>query len=139
MLGIICYSLINMMKIRILLVDDEPDLLEVLAETLESEGYETLCARNAAEFYSKAFSAKPHLIILDIDLGGENGPDIYNHLLRQGLDPQIPVIFLSGLIEVSDTHVPAGRHYTVHARPFNSDKLIRDINQLTKNLHREAA
>lgn len=139
MLGIICYILIKAMKTRILLVDDEPDLLEILADTLEGEGFETVLAPSAKEFCDKALACKPDLIILDIDLGGHNGPEIYDLLLRKGLDSRIPVIFLSGLIEVTDRVIPEGRRYMLHAKPFDPVKLVSDVRRLTKNPRFEAA
>jgi two-component system alkaline phosphatase synthesis response regulator PhoP len=52
--------------IRILLVDDEPDILEIVAYNLSSEGYEVFTAKNGAEGVVKAKKKKPHLIILDV-------------------------------------------------------------------------
>ncbi len=52
--------------IRILLVDDEPDILEIVKYNLSSEGYEVFTAKNGAEGVAKAKKKKPHLIILDV-------------------------------------------------------------------------
>ena len=52
--------------IRILLVDDEPDILEIVGYNLSSEGYEVSTAKNGAEGVAKAKKKKPHLIILDV-------------------------------------------------------------------------
>ena len=52
--------------IRILLVDDEPDILEIVKYNLSSEGYEVLTAKNGVEGVAKAKKKKPHLIILDV-------------------------------------------------------------------------
>ena len=51
---------------RILLVDDEPDVLEIVGYNLSAEGYEIVTAENGAEAISKAKKHKPHLIILDV-------------------------------------------------------------------------
>ena len=59
----------NLMKkkdIRILLVDDEPDILEILSYNLSSEGYEVFTAKNGVEGVTKAKKKQPHLIILDV-------------------------------------------------------------------------
>ena len=59
----------NAMKkkdIRILLVDDEPDILEIVSYNLSSEGYEVFTAKNGVEGVAKAKKKKPHLIILDV-------------------------------------------------------------------------
>jgi two-component system alkaline phosphatase synthesis response regulator PhoP len=52
--------------IRILLVDDEPDILEILKYNLSSEGYQVSTAKNGVEGIEKAKKKKPHLIILDV-------------------------------------------------------------------------
>lgn len=52
--------------IRILLVDDEPDILEIVGYNLSSEGYQIFTAENGAEGVAKAKKKNPHLIILDV-------------------------------------------------------------------------
>lgn len=52
--------------IRILLVDDEPDILEIISYNLSSEGYSVFTASNGAEGVAKAKKKQPHLIILDV-------------------------------------------------------------------------
>lgn len=52
--------------IKILLVDDEPDILEIVGYNLSSEGYQVITAENGAEGVKKAKKHKPHLVILDV-------------------------------------------------------------------------
>lgn len=52
--------------IRILLVDDEPDILEILSYNLSAEGYSVFTANNGSEGVAKAKKKQPHLIILDV-------------------------------------------------------------------------
>jgi len=52
--------------IKILLVDDEPDILEILSYNLTAEGYQVFTAKNGVEGVDKAKKKKPHLIILDV-------------------------------------------------------------------------
>ncbi len=52
--------------IKILLVDDEPDILEIVGYNLSSEGYQIITAENGIEAISQAKKHKPHLIILDV-------------------------------------------------------------------------
>ena len=53
-------------EIKILLVDDEPDILEIVGYNLRNEGYEIYTAENGAKALEKAVKHKPHLILLDI-------------------------------------------------------------------------
>lgn len=52
--------------IRILLVDDEPDILEILSYNLSAEGYQVFTAKNGVDGVSKAKKKHPHLIVLDV-------------------------------------------------------------------------
>lgn len=56
----------NTIDIRVLLVDDEPDILEIVSYNLSAEGYEVYTAKNGIEAISKAKKKQPHLIILDV-------------------------------------------------------------------------
>ncbi len=51
---------------RILLVDDEPDILEIIGYNLSSEGYQVITAENGVEAIAQSKKQKPHLIILDV-------------------------------------------------------------------------
>jgi len=52
--------------IKILLVDDEPDILEIISYNLSSEGYEIFTAKNGVDAVAKAKKKQPHLVILDV-------------------------------------------------------------------------
>ncbi|MGY8914063.1 MAG: response regulator transcription factor [Flavobacteriales bacterium] len=56
----------NKNEIRILLVDDEPDILEIVGYNLSAEGYEVFTAKNGVEAVAKAKKKHPHLIIMDV-------------------------------------------------------------------------
>ncbi|PQJ16878.1 response regulator transcription factor [Aureicoccus marinus] len=56
----------NKKDIKILLVDDEPDILEIVSYNLSSEGYQVYTAKNGVEGVAKAKKKQPHLIILDV-------------------------------------------------------------------------
>ena len=53
-------------KIKILLVDDEPDIIEILSYNLKKEGYQVFSASNGEEALVQVEKVKPHLIILDV-------------------------------------------------------------------------
>ncbi len=61
------------MSHRILLVDDEPDILELLSYNLRKEGYQVETARNGAEGVEKARATQPQLILLDVMMPGMDG------------------------------------------------------------------
>ena len=110
------------------MVDDEPDILELLREWLLLEGYDVWVAQDCHEFHRLAFDTKPDLIILDIMLGRENGVSVYNRLVNQGLDSSIPVIFITGLAhDRPESPAIPGRTYALRLKPFNPYEIVKDI------------
>ena len=84
-------------KARILIVDDEPDTVELISFNLRSAGYEAFAAADGGEALRKARDARPDLIILDLMMPELDGLEV-NKLLRA--DPRtaaIPVIVFSML------------------------------------------
>ena len=81
------------MKKKILIVDDEWSLQELLRWKLSECGYEITSAESGSEFCELAPVIKPDLVILDILLPDGLGPDFYDTLLRGGFDRNIPIIF----------------------------------------------
>lgn len=117
---------------KILLIDDDPDIYDLLKIMLNAEGFHLIWAMDTQQFEQFAFDEKPALMILDIMLGEDNGPAYYSHLLSKGLDRNIPVIFLSCLAsDIASSRPQAGRNYAMHAKPFQYDDLLRDIRTLT--------
>ena len=115
----------------ILIVDDEWAICELLSDHLQGDGLRIISANNSDEFRERAFGETPDLIILDIMLGNQNGVEVYNRLLADGLDKNIPVIFISALAEGhAQDHATQGRRYALYSKPFNTDKLVRDIHSL---------
>ncbi len=80
---------------RILLVDDEKDILDLLEFNLQSEGYKTSKARDGNEALKKAHDKKPDLILLDIMLPQKDGFEVIRELRAAKETMDIPVIFLT--------------------------------------------
>ena len=60
------YSVDIMKNMKVLLVDDEPDILEIVGYNLEMEGFQVLTAKNGVDAIKKAMKELPHLIIMDV-------------------------------------------------------------------------
>jgi two-component system alkaline phosphatase synthesis response regulator PhoP len=81
--------------IKILLVDDEPDILEIVGYNLSAEGYEVFTAKNGLEGVAKAKKKKPHLIILDVMMPEMDGIEACEIIRRtEGLEDTI-ITFLT--------------------------------------------
>jgi two-component system alkaline phosphatase synthesis response regulator PhoP len=79
---------------RILLVDDEQDIIDLLKYNLEAEGYETMTATDGLQALELAQSS-PDLIILDVMLPGKDGWEVIRQLRQKESTKHVPVIFLT--------------------------------------------
>lgn len=69
-------------EIKILLVDDEPDILEIVSYNLTSEGYQVMTAKNGLEAVKKAKKEHPQLIILDVMMPEMDGIEACEHIRK---------------------------------------------------------
>lgn len=83
----------------ILLVDDEPVVLQVHAAAVKHFGFETVIAENVEQATSYARSYRPAMIISDVQMPGEGGFDFVSNLERSGLKT-MPVVFLTGYNDI---------------------------------------
>jgi DNA-binding NtrC family response regulator len=88
------------MKQRILVVDDEPQMRELLCMYLTQKGFHTAAAGTAEEALAKIREKGADCVVLDINLGGEDGLQILGNL--KAFDPQLRVIMLTGMGFVED-------------------------------------
>ena len=118
---------------KILVVDDEPDMLEVLGHALLYAGFEVLKAQNETQFEQLALGEKPDAIVLDIMLGDQDGPQIYQKLLDNGFDRNVPVVFLSALAQDRPlTRPQQGRTYALLSKPFDHHELVEELRGLVQ-------
>lgn len=115
---------------KILIVDDEKDLIETLAFKLEANGYKVIKAYDGQEGLEKAEKEKPNLILLDIMMPGMDGIEALRSLKYNPKTRHIPVIMLtckgesSSLFEAEDL---GSVDYFI--KPFESEELLRTINK----------
>ncbi len=81
----------------ILVTDDEPDVVEVIAAKLESIGYATLKAHSGEESIEAARKNKPDLLFLDIRMSPMDGWEVANVMKNDGELKEIPIIMLTGM------------------------------------------
>ncbi len=87
------------MRSKVLIIDDDDALADVLSRRLQKQGYETLTAESGQTGLSKAQSARPALIVLDLRLPDTDGFSLCEQLADCPQTCAIPVIILSGLEE----------------------------------------
>jgi sigma-B regulation protein RsbU (phosphoserine phosphatase) len=85
----------------VLIVDDDPVSVYMIENLLQSESYRTISSLEGANTYSLAEQNKPDIILLDVNMPGEQGPDICRKLKANSATLEIPVLFLSADSDVS--------------------------------------
>ena len=116
---------------RILIVDDEPDLLEMVQINLEMEGYECLVAYDGFRALDRARKEQPDLIILDVMLPGLNGYKVCRLLKFDEKYKRIPIIMLTAEAQQADRLMgeATGANYYM-TKPFDADKLLAKVKEL---------
>jgi len=82
---------------KVLIADDEPDILEILKYNLEKEGYQVSTARDGNEALDKARQYKPHLIVLDMMMPKKSGMEVLELLRLQPAFRDTLIMFLTAL------------------------------------------
>lgn len=80
---------------KILIVDDERDIIDLLKFNLEKEGYETLIALDGEQALDLALNEKIDLVLLDIMLPGKDGREVLRELRQNSATRFLPIIFLT--------------------------------------------
>jgi DNA-binding response OmpR family regulator len=118
-------------KSRILVVDDEPDTLELLEFNLKNAGYDVISASDGTEALAKARSSAPELIILDLMLPEIDGLEVCKILRRDPATAQIPVLMLTAKAEEVDRVLGlelGARDYVT--KPFSPRELVLRVRNL---------
>jgi DNA-binding response OmpR family regulator len=121
---------------KILVVDDEQVIREMLKTFLETEGYEPILASNGEETIRLAQTEAPHLIILDAIMPERDGIDTAAALKADEKTRAIPIILATGFGEVLTEAVNAGIDDFV-IKPFELDRLMVRVRGMLKVRHLE--
>jgi len=112
------------MQPKILLVDDNDDLLLVTQIILKGQGYETFLAHNAEEALRKIKAHRPQLLLLDVNLGDADGRELCSLLRHDPETAEIRVILMSGDDTLTDcVHVA----HDFLPKPFDFEELIGKV------------
>jgi two-component system alkaline phosphatase synthesis response regulator PhoP len=123
---------------KILIADDEPDIVEIIQFNLQAEGYEVATAKNGDEAIEKAKSFQPSLIILDIMMPGKNGIEVCKILRLQPDFTNTIIIFLTALsdetTEIKGLETGADDFIT---KPISPKVLVSKVNALFRRISKE--
>ena len=116
------------MSKRILMVDDEADLVKVVHVRLAANGYEVIAASNGLEGLEKAQKEKPDLILLDVMMPRMHGLDVLAKLKANPETASISVLMLTAkddTVSISKAKALGAKDYIV--KPFNFEALVDSV------------
>jgi DNA-binding response OmpR family regulator len=125
------------MSKRLLVVDDEPNLLRAVAACLKAEDYEVTTARNGQEALMQLAESIPDLIISDIRMPGMDGYKLARRLRGSPRTALVPIVFLTAKDETADRI--EGFRAGIDAyltKPFEPDELIAVVNGILSRVER---
>jgi len=130
----------NKMNSKILVVDDQKDLLELLSTALQQEGYSVRTAASGAEALSMIAAEKPDLILLDIILGDISGIKITTQLKHETETSHIPIILLTA--KDSETDIIVGLSVGADdyiTKPFSTKVLLARIDAVLRRAYPDSS
>lgn len=114
---------------KILVIDDEPQITEIIEAFLTNAGHQVFVNNVANEGLKRAKAIKPDIILLDIMMPGTDGYGVCNELKNDPATASIPVVFLTG----KDRNDDMGRSFKVGGdmfikKPFSCERLLEIVN-----------
>ena len=128
------------MKTRLLIVDDEPNLLRAVDAVLRNEGFETATARSGREALLSVARNMPDLIVSDVRMPGMDGYALARRLRFSPDYAHIPIVFLSAKDEVQDRIEGFRSGVDVYlTKPFEPDELLAVIKNILQRVEQTRA
>jgi CheY-like chemotaxis protein len=115
----------------VLVIDDDPLVLELIQIILESEGHEVTLLSSGENAVKCACELRPDLVFLDIVMHSHHGMEVLAEL-REAL-PSLPVVLLSGAVVQVDDMPAIARGLGAHGfleKPFDAQKLVELVNEI---------
>ncbi|HEU5131781.1 MAG TPA: response regulator, partial [Pyrinomonadaceae bacterium] len=125
---------------RVLIVDDDRRVLDLLIDLLELEGYDVATASDGAEGYDIVHSFGPDVVLSDVVMPRVNGLELCRRLKNDSRTASIPVLLISGLRKADDAgieglHAGADDYLDL---PFRNEELLVKVARLVER-HRTSA
>src|ERR671922_1388155 len=125
---------------RVLVVEDERDVAELIRYNLNKEGYDVIVAPTGADALKEARAARPDLVLLDIMVPQLNGWEVCRRLKHDAETRNIPVIMVTGRVEEGDKvlgfEMGADDYVT---KPFSPRELVARIRAVGRRRRIDAA
>jgi len=120
-----------MVSAKLLLVDDETDMLEMMAYNLGAEGHQILTAVSGLDALNKARRFLPDLIVLDLMLDGIDGFSVCEILRSQPSTGRVPVLVITALGgQIARLNAMAAGADDCLSKPFSPQELVRRVEEV---------
>jgi CheY-like chemotaxis protein len=114
------------MSKKIMVVDDDPNIVDYLVTIFEDNGYATCTASDGRQALEVIKQEKPDLITLDLEMPEEWGPRFYRKYTQDPELKDIPVIIISGL---SGIHMAINKAVATIHKPFDPDQVLSIVEE----------
>jgi two-component system response regulator VicR len=119
-----------MVKVKIMAVDDEPDIIKLLERILKKAGYEFVGCTSGKEFLQRYPGEKPDLVLLDIMMPEMDGWDVYKEIRKINRDQKVvPLTALDVPPRIKEGIIELGASDYI-TKPFEPDELVDKIKKI---------
>jgi len=118
----------------VLIIDDEPAILEILSSLLKDEGYQVIIAADGKEGLRRLASSKPDIVLCDVMMPFLDGRTLCRTMQRDPLTSGVPVVLMSAVANIV-SRTECGYAEFIH-KPFDFEALLSTIANLLAPLRR---
>ncbi len=115
------------MSKKILVIDDDADMVTYLTTLLEDNGYTTISATNGREGLEAIRKERPDLVSLDLQMPNQTGTDFYRNLVKDKELAETPIIVVSGK---AGRHLAVKKPAAIFEKPIDKDAFIAAVEKI---------
>jgi len=119
---------VNTVKHRVMLIDDEAQLNELLKADLEQRGFEVCMESSATHALETAVAFRPDVVVCDISMPGKSGPGVMREFKVHPATRRVPFIFLTALVSTPQECEAPGQPVML-AKPVHVPRLVHHIRE----------
>lgn len=120
------------MNKRLLIVDNDENVLDVMKEVFEYEGFEVKTLRRTDDIFTDIAAYDPHVVMIDYILEGINGGELCHQIKHHDKTAHLPVIMVSAYSNVLNSLGHYGYDSFI-AKPFDITELVAEVNKYCLN------
>lgn len=121
---------------KVIVCDDDPDIINVVMSILQTDGYETIPVENSTQLYQAMDDHQPQLLIVDLWMPLLNGEDIIRKIRSHPVRSATPILLLSASMVGDRVGMQAGADAFL-AKPFEMTELLQVVKQLIKKEYKK--